>query len=189
MISRFFSVIIKASPPIFRHLPKLAKGFRRLRLSLRPPKIRYPSSQPISSDLKPAISKESVIALIINATPLPSSSQLSEFWHRLESGRNFIEKSNPASSPRSERLRSYLSVKYIRCSKTDFGCYNVTEPPIDAPRDPLYKTESEIMKVFLTKHYRNRRANDSEFVLDFEEIYVIDSKSKSITRVKVLPFL
>ncbi|ONK56344.1 uncharacterized protein A4U43_C10F7120, partial [Asparagus officinalis] len=75
---------------------------------------------------------------------------------------------------------------YIRCSKTNFGCYNVTEPPIDAPRDPLYKTEREIMKVFLTKHYRNRRANDSEFVLDFEEIYVIDSKSKSITRAKVL---
>ncbi|ONK57608.1 uncharacterized protein A4U43_C09F2230 [Asparagus officinalis] len=84
-------------------------------------------------------------------------------------------------------MRCVLDVlKYIRCSKTDFGCYNVTEPPIDAPRDPLYKTEREIMKVFLTKHYRNRRANDSEFVLDFEEIYVIDSKSKSITRAKVL---
>lgn len=76
--------------------------------------------------------------------------------------------------------------KYIRCSKTDFGCYNVTEPPIDAPRDPLYKTEREIFKVFLTKHYRNRRIDDPEFILDFEEIYVIDSKSKSITRAKVI---
>ncbi|KAH0464335.1 hypothetical protein IEQ34_007121 [Dendrobium chrysotoxum] len=75
--------------------------------------------------------------------------------------------------------------KYIRCSKTDFGCYNVTEPPIDAPRDPLYKTDREILKVFLTKHYRNRRIDDPEFILDFEEIYVIDSKSKSITRAKV----
>lgn len=76
--------------------------------------------------------------------------------------------------------------KYIRCAMSDYGCYNVTEPPIDAPRDPLYKTEREIFKVFLTKHYRNRRLDDLEFVLDFEEIYVIDSQTKSITRAKVL---
>ncbi|KAK8572316.1 hypothetical protein V6N13_047920 [Hibiscus sabdariffa] len=76
--------------------------------------------------------------------------------------------------------------KYIRCAMSDYGCYNVTEPPIDAPRDPLYKTEREVMKVFLTKHYRNRRLGDPDFVLDFEEIYVIDSKTKSITRAKVL---
>ncbi|KAF2591634.1 hypothetical protein F2Q70_00040315 [Brassica cretica] len=43
-----------------------------------------------------------------------------------------------------------------------------------------------IMQVFLTKHYRNRRSNDPEFVLDLEEIYVIDSKTKSITRARVL---
>ncbi|KAJ0025525.1 hypothetical protein Pint_08096 [Pistacia integerrima] len=76
--------------------------------------------------------------------------------------------------------------KYIRCAKSDYGCYNVTEPPIDAPRDPMYKSEREIHKVFLTKHFRNRRLGDPEFVLDFEEIYVIDSKTKSITRAKVL---
>ncbi|CAN7034814.1 unnamed protein product [Brassica rapa subsp. trilocularis] len=57
---------------------------------------------------------------------------------------------------------------------------------LDAPRDPLYKSEREISKVFLTKHYRNRRSNDPEFVLALEEIYVIDSKSKSITRARVL---
>ncbi|KAK0576596.1 hypothetical protein LWI29_020271 [Acer saccharum] len=76
--------------------------------------------------------------------------------------------------------------KYIRCAKSDYGCYNVTEPPIDAPRDPMYKSDREIHKVFLTKHFRNRRLGDLEFVLDFEEIYVIDSKTKSITRAKVL---
>ncbi|KAK7311511.1 hypothetical protein RJT34_09710 [Clitoria ternatea] len=76
--------------------------------------------------------------------------------------------------------------KYIRCAESDYGSYNVTEPPIDAPRDPLYKTEREIQKVYLTKHYKNRRRGDPEFVLDFEEIYVIDSKTKSITRAKVL---
>lgn len=84
------------------------------------------------------------------------------------------------------RVLAPMPQKYIRCAKSDYGCYNVTEPPIDAPRDPLYKSEREISKVFLTKHYRNRRLNDPEFVLDFEEIYVIDSKSKSITRAKVL---
>ncbi|KAJ4835941.1 PLASTID TRANSCRIPTIONALLY ACTIVE protein 6, chloroplastic [Turnera subulata] len=76
--------------------------------------------------------------------------------------------------------------KYIRCSQSDFGRYNVTEPPIDAPRDPMFKSEREIFKVFLFKHYRNRRLADPEFMLDFEEIYVIDSKTKSITRAKVV---
>lgn len=42
-----------------------------------------------------------------------------------------------------------------------------------------------LSQVFLTKHYRNRRFGDPEFILDFEEIYVIDSKTRSITRAKV----
>ncbi|XP_078434759.1 plastid transcriptionally active 6 [Wolffia australiana] len=84
------------------------------------------------------------------------------------------------------KVLSPMPQKYIRCAKSDFGCYNVTEPPIDAPRDPLYKTDREIMKVFLTKHYRNRRFDDPDFVMDFEEIYVIDSKTKSISRAKIL---
>lgn len=33
---------------------------------------------------------------------------------------------------------------------SDYGCYNVTEPPIDAPRDPMYKSEREIMKVLMS---------------------------------------
>ncbi|CAF2256294.1 unnamed protein product [Brassica napus] len=84
------------------------------------------------------------------------------------------------------RVLAPMPQKYIRCAMSDYGCYNVTEPPIDAPRDPLYKSERGISKVFLTKHYRNRRSNDPEFVLALEEIYVIDSKSKSITRARVL---
>ncbi|KAF6147960.1 hypothetical protein GIB67_001535 [Kingdonia uniflora] len=84
------------------------------------------------------------------------------------------------------RVLAPMPQKYIRCVQSDYACYNVTEPPIDAPRDPMYKSEREIMKVFLTKHYKNRRLRDSEFVLDFEEIYVIDSKTKSITRAKVV---
>ncbi|KAG2663300.1 hypothetical protein I3760_16G022400 [Carya illinoinensis] len=84
------------------------------------------------------------------------------------------------------RVLAPMPQKYIRCAKSDYGCYNVTEPPIDAPRDPLYKSEREIQKVFLTKHFRNRRLADPEFVLDFEEIYILDSKTKSITRARVL---
>ncbi|WCJ44429.1 plastid transcriptionally active 6 [Euphorbia peplus] len=83
------------------------------------------------------------------------------------------------------RILAPMPEKYIRCAMSDYGRYNVTEPPIDAPRDPMYKSEREILKIFLTKHYRNRRFGDPEFVLDFEEIYVIDSKTKSITRAKV----
>ncbi|XP_050365133.1 PLASTID TRANSCRIPTIONALLY ACTIVE protein 6, chloroplastic [Argentina anserina] len=84
------------------------------------------------------------------------------------------------------RVLAPMPDKYIRCAKSEYASYNVTEPPIDAPRDPLYKTERDILKVYLTKHYRNRRLGDPDFVLDFEEIYVIDSKTKSISRAKVL---
>ncbi|KAI8550649.1 hypothetical protein RHMOL_Rhmol06G0123600 [Rhododendron molle] len=79
-----------------------------------------------------------------------------------------------------------MPTKHIRCVQSDYGRYDITEPPIDAPRDPLYKSDYEVLKVFLTKHYKNRRLGDPEFVLDFEEIYVIDSKTKSITRARVL---
>lgn len=37
-------------------------------------------------------------------------------------------------------------MQYIRCAQSDFGCDNVTEPPVDALRDPLYKSEREIYK-------------------------------------------
>ncbi|KAJ3680911.1 hypothetical protein LUZ60_015400 [Juncus effusus] len=76
--------------------------------------------------------------------------------------------------------------KSIRCTKKNFGLWKTTEPAVERFRDPLYKVDRQIMKVFLTKHYRNRRVDDSDFVLDFEEIYVIDSKTKSITRGKVV---
>uniref|UniRef100_A0A453KDK3 Plastid transcriptionally active 6 n=1 Tax=Aegilops tauschii subsp. strangulata TaxID=200361 RepID=A0A453KDK3_AEGTS len=79
-----------------------------------------------------------------------------------------------------------FEIQYVRCVKKNFGRYHVSEPPVEHLRDPLYKTEREIMKVFLTKHYRNRRFSDTDFFLDFEEIYVIDSKTRSITRAKVV---
>ncbi|XP_066340703.1 PLASTID TRANSCRIPTIONALLY ACTIVE protein 6, chloroplastic-like [Miscanthus floridulus] len=84
------------------------------------------------------------------------------------------------------RVLAPMPQKYVRCTKKNFGRYHVSEPPVEHLRDPLYMTEREIMKVFLTKHYRNRRSDDPDFFLDFEEIYVIDSKTRSITRAKVV---
>lgn len=54
------------------------------------------------------------------------------------------------------------------------------------PHFGSHLTRLFLLQVFLTKHYRNRRLGDLEFVLDFEEIYVIDSKTKSITRARVV---
>ncbi|KAK8487789.1 hypothetical protein V6N11_074194 [Hibiscus sabdariffa] len=67
----------------------------------------------------------------------------------------------------------------------DFREMYVTPPDTDVYSIPKVLAPMP-QKVFLTKHYRNRRLGDPDFVLDFEEIYVIDSKTKSITRAKVL---
>jgi len=75
--------------------------------------------------------------------------------------------------------------KPLRCMKSNYEYISVTEPPVDTPRAPLYKTEYQAMKVFLIKHYRNLREDDENFVLDFEEIYVIDSTTRSIRRADV----
>ncbi|GJN41502.1 hypothetical protein PR202_gn00888 [Eleusine coracana subsp. coracana] len=99
------------------------------------------------------------------------------------------------------RVLAPMPQKYVRCTKKNFGRYHVSEPPVEHLRDPLYKTEREIMKVWPwtspatqllqgkeqhSHNKRNRRADDPDFFLDFEEIYVIDSKARSITRAKVV---
>ena len=40
-----------------------------------------------------------------------------------------------------------FEIQYVRCVKKNFGRYHVSEPPVEHLRDPLYKTEREIMKV------------------------------------------
>ncbi|KAG0606401.1 hypothetical protein M758_9G138200 [Ceratodon purpureus] len=75
--------------------------------------------------------------------------------------------------------------KPLRCMKSNYEYVSVTEPPVDTPRAPLSKTEYQAMKVFLIKHYRNLREDHEDFVLDFENIYVIDSTKKSITKADV----
>lgn len=42
-----------------------------------------------------------------------------------------------------------------------------------------------MQQVFLIKHYRNLREDHEDFVLDFENIYVIDSATKSIAKADV----
>ncbi|TKW07898.1 hypothetical protein SEVIR_7G337900v4 [Setaria viridis] len=39
------------------------------------------------------------------------------------------------------RVLAPVPQKYVRCTKKDFSRYNVTEPPVEHLRDPLYKTE------------------------------------------------
>ncbi|KAH9547730.1 hypothetical protein CY35_11G050400 [Sphagnum magellanicum] len=73
----------------------------------------------------------------------------------------------------------------LRCMKSNYYYVEVTEPPVDTPRAPLSKTEYLSMKVFLIKHLRNVKTADDDFILDFEEIYVIDSATKSIKRADV----
>ncbi|XP_028078336.1 uncharacterized protein LOC114280198 isoform X2 [Camellia sinensis] len=72
----------------------------------------------------------------------------------------------------------------------DNDVYDFREMYVTPPDTDIYSIPKVLapmpQKFFLTKHYRNRRLGDPEFVLDFEEIYVIDSKTKSITRAKVL---
>ncbi|XP_058089845.1 PLASTID TRANSCRIPTIONALLY ACTIVE protein 6, chloroplastic isoform X2 [Magnolia sinica] len=64
------------------------------------------------------------------------------------------------------RVLAPMPQKYIRCSKSDYGCYNVTEPPIDAPRDPLYKSTREIMKVTVPEGINRDRRKDLLIIRD-----------------------
>ncbi|KAK1629305.1 hypothetical protein QYE76_003620 [Lolium multiflorum] len=43
------------------------------------------------------------------------------------------------------RVLAPMPQKYVRCAKKNFGRYHVSEPPVEHMRDPLYKTEREIM--------------------------------------------
>ncbi|KAL2608894.1 hypothetical protein R1flu_027467 [Riccia fluitans] len=75
--------------------------------------------------------------------------------------------------------------KPIRCMASKYEYIHTTEPPVDQPRSPMYKTDMEVMKIFLIRHLKDRPSDHEKFILDFEEIYVIDSKTKSITRAEV----
>lgn len=83
------------------------------------------------------------------------------------------------------RVEGRMPQKLVRLTKSNFEHICVTELPVDSLRAPMYKHENQVMKIFLIKHLKNRRAEHWNFSLDFEQIYVIDSKTKCISRAKV----
>lgn len=83
------------------------------------------------------------------------------------------------------RVDGNLPQKPVRLTKSKFEHICVTEIPVETLRAPMAKDERQVMKIFLMKHFKNRRADAWNFVVDFEQIYVIDSKTKSISRAKV----
>lgn len=83
------------------------------------------------------------------------------------------------------RADQKLPKKPVRLSAKKHEHYCTTELPVDTLRSPMVKNELQVMKIFLMKHYKNRRSNAPNFVLDFDQIYVLDPKTKSISRAKV----
>ncbi|XP_002976643.2 uncharacterized protein LOC9649034 isoform X2 [Selaginella moellendorffii] len=53
------------------------------------------------------------------------------------------------------------------------------------PREAMGRNEFHALKVFLIKHYRNRRMEAPNFVLNFEKVFVLDGATKSIRKAKV----
>ncbi|KAG2559624.1 hypothetical protein PVAP13_3KG052494 [Panicum virgatum] len=76
------------------------------------------------------------------------------------------------------RVLAPMQQKYVRCTKKDFGRYNVTEPPVEHLRDPLYKTEREIMKVSVPEGKKRDRRNDLLLIRDGGESFRIIDKTK-----------
>ncbi|KAL8110319.1 PLASTID TRANSCRIPTIONALLY ACTIVE protein 6, chloroplastic isoform X2 [Apium graveolens] len=64
------------------------------------------------------------------------------------------------------RILAPMPQKYIRCATSDYGCYNVSEPPIDAPRDPMYKSEREVSKVTVPEGRDRDRKEDLLVIRD-----------------------
>ncbi|ONK81389.1 uncharacterized protein A4U43_C01F28550 [Asparagus officinalis] len=95
--------------------------------------------------------KMSIIALIINATPPHSSPQFSEFWHRLGSGRNFIEE---VSNDKGFNIRTTIvsrleSVKWrLRESSSSSLQEGKKAEPHDLKDDPLF-LEEELRNVHI----------------------------------------
>ncbi|MCO5575340.1 hypothetical protein L7F22_029140 [Adiantum nelumboides] len=83
------------------------------------------------------------------------------------------------------RTDEKLPKKPLRLTVQKHEHFCTHELPVESLRSPMVKNEFQVMKIFLMKHYKNRRASDPNFVLDFDQIYILDPKIKSITRAKV----
>ncbi|OAE18828.1 hypothetical protein AXG93_313s1270 [Marchantia polymorpha subsp. ruderalis] len=76
-----------------------------------------------------------------------------------------------------------------KISDPDDDVYDFREMYVTPPDTDTYSIPKVVgtmpKKIFLMRHLKDRRTDHEKFILDFEEIYVIDSKSKSITRAEV----
>ncbi|XXG49084.1 hypothetical protein AAC387_Pa02g3359 [Persea americana] len=81
------------------------------------------------------------------------------------------------------KVLSPMPEEHTRCSKKVY--YRCIANEYARRKYPQFGIEEQITKVFLIKHCGNRRINDPELFLDFEETYVLDASTKSITRAKV----
>ncbi|KAG2481573.1 hypothetical protein PVAP13_J684101 [Panicum virgatum] len=79
------------------------------------------------------------------------------------------------------RVLAPMPQKYVRCTNKDFGRYNVTEPPVEHLRDPLYKTQGNHEEPGSFSFQSSRLSRSVEL-----EMRYIDSKTRSITRAKVV---
>ncbi|GJN07179.1 hypothetical protein PR202_ga24984 [Eleusine coracana subsp. coracana] len=76
------------------------------------------------------------------------------------------------------RVLAPMPQKYVRCTKKNFGRYHVSEPPVEHLRDPMYKTEREIMKVTVPEGKKRDRRNDLLLIRDGGESFRITDKTK-----------
>eukprot|EP00271_Cylindrocystis_brebissonii_P009681 TRINITY_DN24738_c0_g1_i1.p1 TRINITY_DN24738_c0_g1~~TRINITY_DN24738_c0_g1_i1.p1 ORF type:complete len:398 (+),score=72.66 TRINITY_DN24738_c0_g1_i1:203-1396(+) len=84
------------------------------------------------------------------------------------------------------RIKGSMPTKPLRCQKGEWVVIVTKQLPFNGlPRSPEAQEFNQVAKVFLIKHYLNRRDAHPDFVLDFEEIYVIAGNDMSIQRADV----
>ncbi|GJN13974.1 hypothetical protein PR202_gb00739 [Eleusine coracana subsp. coracana] len=91
----------------------------------------------------------------------------------------------PLLAPLPRRRRNYCSIFLSEHGVSVQQMY-VTPPDTDIYSIPRVLALMPQKGPIETSIIQNRRADDPDFFLDFEEIYVIDSKTRSITRAKVV---
>lgn len=74
----------------------------------------------------------------------------------------------------------------LRCMRGQWKILVTKLLPVNGvPRAPMAASQDQIAKIFLIKHFQNGRDKEEDFVLDFEEIYVIDGADRSIKKADV----
>eukprot|EP00270_Netrium_digitus_P008097 TRINITY_DN2399_c0_g1_i1.p1 TRINITY_DN2399_c0_g1~~TRINITY_DN2399_c0_g1_i1.p1 ORF type:complete len:325 (+),score=88.48 TRINITY_DN2399_c0_g1_i1:2-976(+) len=96
------------------------------------------------------------------------------------------------SAPNSEVYSSPLingpiPSQVVRCSRGQWKYLTGKMlPPSSDPYAEQAVEIQEVTKVFLIRHWQDRPTSADDFVLDFEEIYVLNGENKSISRANVV---